>query len=145
MKKYGEKGKNGVVEIITKKDSNIQLDTIPDKVFTKVENEPEFPGGQEAWLKYIQTVIQKNADLLITDHNEGTCLLEFIVNVNGNVSDVTATTMKNSRLAEVSVNAIKEGPKWKPAIQNGHIVASYKKLPVTFKIIDNIVDHKEPE
>ncbi len=57
-KKYGEKGNDGVIEIVTKP-ADIQQDTLPDKVFTKVENEAEFPGGREAWLKYIMSQLKK--------------------------------------------------------------------------------------
>jgi protein TonB len=39
--------------------------------------------------------------------------------------------MKNTSLAKVSINAIKNGPKWIPAQQNGHTVASYRLQPVT--------------
>ncbi len=70
--------------------------------------------------------------------------MEFIVDVNGNVSEVKATTMKNTRLAEVGIKAIKDGPKWKPAIQNGHLVTSYRKQAITFKLQDTMVK-AEPE
>jgi protein TonB len=39
--------------------------------------------------------------------------------------------MKGTRLAKISVNAIKTGPKWIPASQNGHTVAAYRLQPVT--------------
>jgi periplasmic protein TonB len=47
------------------------------------------------------------------------------------VSDVQATTMKGSKLAEVAVNAIRKGPKWIPAQQNGRMVNAYRLQPVT--------------
>jgi outer membrane biosynthesis protein TonB len=34
-------------------------------------------------------------------------------------------------LAKISIQAIKNGPKWIPASQNGHTVASYRLQPVT--------------
>ena len=186
IKKYGEKGKNGVVEIITKPlDGNqingIKKDTVSnkklknfkllndtliltyengsketltkeqarnrgfvfppsdgtkvnqqndDKVFTKVENEAAFPGGREAWVKYIVAKIQPSIDSF-TEKDFGTCLVRFIVNKDGTVTNVEATTMKNSHLAKVSIEAIKDGPKWIPASQNGQIVAAYRLQPVT--------------
>ena len=39
--------------------------------------------------------------------------------------------MKGTRLGEISVNAIRKGPKWIPAKQNGHIVTAYTEQPVT--------------
>ena len=39
--------------------------------------------------------------------------------------------MKDTRLAMLAVDAIKKGPKWIPATQNDHVVASYRLQPVT--------------
>ena len=144
-KKYGEMGKNGVIEITLKPNgtsfkvkndpeptSNQNSDTIPDKVFTKVENEAAFPGGQDAWVKYMSRAIQASIDSF-TEKDYGTCLLKFIVNTDGSITNVEATTMKDTRLAETAMNALRTGPKWIPATQNGLTVASYRLQPVTLK------------
>ena len=151
IKLYGEAAKNGVIVftdvVISDKLPVSKTDTVPkpDKVFTKVEVEPSFPGEQEAWLRYIQKVIQNNVDMLIKENNQGTCVVQFIVNTDGSVSNVKAITMENTKLAEVAINAIKKGPSWNPALQNGHIVTSYKKQPISFKIDDKIVTKTEPD
>jgi hypothetical protein len=41
--------------------------------------------------------------------------------------------MKGSRLAEIVVEAIKNGPEWTPATHNGINVSAYREQPVTFK------------
>ncbi len=140
--KYGKKGENGAVEINTKKSlpakdnspkelaQNQLQDTIPNKVFTKVENEAEFPGGRDAWSKYMSAAIMASIDSL-TAKDYGTCLLKFIVNTDGEISNVEATTMKDTRLADIAVNAIRRGPRWIPATQNGNTVAAYRLQPVT--------------
>ena len=128
--KYGEKGKNGIVEIITNSNGYLQKDTIPDKVFTKTENEAKFPGGHAGWIKYITSQIQKNQNQF-TEKDFGTCLLKFIVNTDGSVSNVEATSMKGTQLEKIAVDAIRTGPKWIPAKQNDQVVASYRLQPVT--------------
>jgi protein TonB len=107
-----------------------QNDSVPDKVFTKVENEASFPGGQPAWLKYISKKVEASIDSF-SDKDYGTCLIKFVVNTDGSVSNVEATTMEGTQLAKVSVNAVKEGPLWIPASQNGQTVAAYRLQPVT--------------
>jgi N-acetylmuramoyl-L-alanine amidase len=139
-KKYGTKGKNGVIEITTKKAHEInntelylpesKKDSIPNKIFTQVENEASFPGGHIEWQKYIAKNFQASLDSFTTA-DFGTCILRFIVNTDGTVSDVRATTMKGTQLAKTAVNAVKNGPKWIPASQNGHTVASYRLQPIT--------------
>ena len=42
----------------------------------------------------------------------------------------------NSKLAEIAVNAIRKGPKWKPAVQNGRNVKAYRRQPVTFQLAE---------
>ena len=102
----------------------------PDKIFTKVEIEATFPGGPQAWQRYVTRAIQADQDEF-TDADFGTCVVKFIVDKNGTVSDVQATTMKGTKLAEVAVNAIRKGPKWTPAQQNGRYVNAYRLQPVT--------------
>lgn len=146
IQKYGAKAGKGVIEIstldnnstITFKGNSSISDTSHnnftklqvDKVFIQVEQPPSFPGGKDAWIKYIVQKIQEVASEF-TEKDYGTCLVRFIVDKNGSVSDVQALTMKGTRLGEISVNAIRKGPKWIPAKQNGHIVAAYTEQPVT--------------
>ncbi len=123
-------GRKSDIEVITSPDTNVQTDTIPDKLFTKVEYEAEFPGGHEAWIKYIVSKVQANKDSL-KNEDFGTCVVKFIVNKDGNISNVEATTMQKTQLAKIAVEAVRTGPKWVPAKQNGQIVASYRLQPVT--------------
>lgn len=98
-----------------------------DKVFTKVEIEASFKGD---WTAYVRRAIEANADEF-TESDYGTCYVKFIVDKNGKVSDVEATSMKGTKLAEVATNAIRKGPDWNPAIQNGRKVNAYRIQPVT--------------
>lgn len=121
--------KGGVVEAPVKDDD--------DKVFQKVEIEAKFPGGDKAWAKYISREINRYIDELQDAGKAGTCVVQFIVDREGNISDVEALTMKGTKLAEICVNAIRKGPKWTPAEQNGRKVKAYRKQPVTFQIADS--------
>jgi protein TonB len=63
-------------------------------------------------------------------------MVKFFVAKDGTVSNVEATTMKGTKLAEVAVNAIRKGPKWIPAIQNGQPVNAYRMQPISFQLQD---------
>ncbi len=107
-----------------------------DKVFTKVEIEASFPGGDAGWSRYVKKEIESHIDELTEAGQSGQCRVRFIVSKDGTVSDVVALTMKGSKLAEVAENAIRKGPKWTPAQQNGRHVNAYREQPVTFTIQD---------
>jgi hypothetical protein len=102
-----------------------------DIIFIKTEVESAFPGGNEAWPKYISRKIDKRIDELSKSDN-CTCLVRFVIDTEGNISNVQAMTFENTKLAEVAIHAIQIGPKWIPAMQNGRKVKSYRLQPVTF-------------
>ena len=104
----------------------------PDKIFTKVEIEATFPGGLQAWSRYVSRAINAHIDEF-SSSDYGTCVVRFIVDKTGKVSDVQATTLKGSKLAEIAVNAIRNGPNWIPAQQNGRMVNAYRLQPVTLQ------------
>jgi len=115
-----------------------------DKVFQKVEIDAEFPGGNASWTKYVTREIERNMDELQEDGKSGTVVVLFIVDKEGAVSEVRALPCSEAgvasclgpgtKLAEVAVSAIKKGPKWKPAVQNGRNVKAYRRQPVTFRL-----------
>jgi hypothetical protein len=100
-----------------------------DSLFTREEKDASFPGGARAWQTYITKEIASGIDAF-TDKDYGTCVVRFIIDTNGNVSDVEATTMKGTALADLAVNAVKNGPKWIPAVQYGRTVRAYRLQPV---------------
>ena len=104
-----------------------------DKVFTKVENEAEFPGGNAAWARYLEKALGG-----FNPAEEGAApgkyqvIVRFIVSKDGSISDVQAETNHGSNMEAMAIKAIKNGPKWKPALQNGRNVNAYRRQPVTF-------------
>lgn len=105
-----------------------------EPILDKVEQIAEFPGGVKAWQRYVEREIQKHIDELTEAEFSGTIEVQFIVDKRGKVSDVKALTNPGTKLAEVAVEAIKNGPDWIPAVNNGRNVSSYRKQPVTFKL-----------
>ncbi|MEO6136247.1 MAG: energy transducer TonB [Ginsengibacter sp.] len=103
-----------------------------DSVFMTVEIDATFPGGPAAWHKFVSNAIMKEMDEF-AENDFGTCNVQFIVDKDGNVSDVHALDMKGSKLAEIAVNSIRKGPRWNAAMQNGKKVNAYRRQPVTFR------------
>lgn len=101
-----------------------------DKVFTKAEKSASFPGGLDAWERYVTKVFEEHFKEFGTG-DYGTCVVRFIVDKSGNVRNVEATNMKGTHLAEVAIDAIRKGPKWIPAQQNGHYVNAYRLQPIS--------------
>lgn len=179
---YGDKAKYGVVEIYTRaytaKESNIEgvrdevmvpekiavgvgivqekQEIDPNKVYEKVEIEPSFKGGEAAWRKYLE----RNLDKTAPQKNGApagtyTAWIQFIVDIDGNVSDVKALSSHGFGIEEEAIKVIrgsstnkwepatqngagsgssKARGMWVPAIQNGRQVRAYRKQPITFVV-----------
>jgi periplasmic protein TonB len=108
-----------------------------DKVFTKVEKEAKFPGGPEAWRRYLERNLNANAA-----QEDGapagnyTVKVQFIVDKEGNISNVQAIESPKAcpSCAAEAVKIIKKGPKWDPAVQNGRNVIYQAIQFVTFQV-----------
>jgi protein TonB len=101
-------------------------------IYEKVEIESEFPGGSRAWLNFLSSHLTypKKA---VRKRIEGTVVLQFIVDKDGSISDLSALT-GDPILAEAALKAMVDSPRWKPAMQNGRLVKSYKKQPIVFRL-----------
>lgn len=105
-----------------------------EKTFVKVEIESEYPGGAAAWLRYLNRNF-RYPDEGLTNEIQGTVTVQFIVDKEGNVSDVQAISgPEQGGLREEAIRVIRKSGMWIPAIQNGRKVKSYKRQPVIFKI-----------
>jgi len=118
----------GVVAITKKTDPN------DGQTFTKVEIESEYPGGLSAWVAFLNRNLANNYPQQAADNEiQGTVIIQFIVDLQGNVSDVVALEGPKE-LRDAAITVIKKSGKWIPAIQNGQHVKSYKRQPITFKL-----------
>lgn len=109
-----------------------------NKVFTKVEVEAGFPGGEGGWRRYLTNNLNANTPVE-NGAPEGTytVIVRFIVSKDGSISDVQAETSHGYGMEEEAVKIIKRGPKWTPAIQNGRNVNAYRRQPITFLVQEN--------
>ena len=106
-----------------------------DKTFTKVEIESQYPGGAAAWQRYLNRNLRYPQEA-IDNEIQGAVMVQFIVDKEGNVSDVEAISGPQELRSE-AVRVIKKSGKWTPAVQNGRQVKSYKKQPIVFRLESN--------
>ncbi len=108
-----------------------------DKVYTIVQMPAEFPGGIAAWNKYLE----RNLNSSVPVDNGApsgryTVVLSFIVDKNGNISDITAENDPKYGTKEEAIRVLKKGPSWKPAVQNGRNVIYRHRQSITFQVSD---------
>lgn len=106
----------------------------PDSVFIKVEIQSRYPGGEEAWRRFLIKNLSNNyPEEAIEKGIQGKVVVKFIVDKEGNVSDVHVVEGPKE-LHELAIKVIKKSGKWEPAQQNGKIVNSFKNQPIIFAL-----------
>ena len=97
-----------------------------------VQIESTYPGGIEAWRRFLTKNLKYPEDAA-NNGVGGQILVRFIVDKDGNVSDVEVVSGPDrGGLREEAIRVIRKSGKWIPGVQNGRSVKSYKLQPVTF-------------
>jgi protein TonB len=107
-----------------------------EKVFTIVEQMPEFEGGSEALLSFISKnmVYPPNAS---ENQIQGTIYLSYVVRSDGSLSDIKVlkSVPGGSDLNAEAIRVLKlTKGKWKPGKQNGKPVSVNFSLPIKFSL-----------
>lgn len=137
---YGAEGKNGVIEIKTKKP--VLLDVVvkteaqtepDDKPFDVVEQMPSFPGGKEALMKFISENVKypKEAE---EKGLQGRVVVRYIIEKDGSISEVEIAKSVNEYLDAEAIRVVNAMPKWIPGKQKGENVRVKFTLPITFRL-----------
>jgi len=105
----------------------------PNKIFTSVEQVPEFPGGLEAFGKYLGKNIRYPA-VARENNTQGRVIVSFVCERDGSLTDVKVARGIGDGCDEEAVRVIKASPKWKPGIQNGRPVRVAYSVPIAFTL-----------
>ena len=106
-----------------------------NKIFTKVEVEAAFPGGEEAWRNYLRKTLNNNTPVDFgAPGGKYTVVVKFVVSKDGSLSDITCENDPGFGMCEEAIRVIKKTKNWTPAIQNGRNVNAYRRQPVTWLV-----------
>jgi TonB family protein len=148
VKKFGEKGKDGVIEFSSrKKDSEIPKDrTIyaevrstpldpkdANKPFVMVEKMPEFPGGESAMTSWIYKNLKYPPEAS-KQKIEGSVKVRFYIDTKGKTQEIVVIKSDNPLFDNEAKRIISIMPEWKAGKQGGKLVDVYKMVTIDFKL-----------
>ena len=98
-----------------------------------VEQMPEFPGGEDALLRFIAQNTNYPREF-VSDGIDGTVYMQFVVNRAGKVEDISVLRgiRASKKFENEAARVLAAMPDWKPAKQNGHTVNVLFTLPIRF-------------
>ena len=105
----------------------------PKEIFTVVEEQPGYPGGDESRIRFLQENIKypEEAKELGT---QGKVFVTFVVEVDGSITDVRVLRGIGSGCDEEAIRVVKAMPKWVPGKQRGVPVRVQFNLPIKFTL-----------
>ena len=104
-----------------------------DRIFDVVEENAQFPGGDEACMRWLHDHI-KYPSICQEQGVQGRVIVAFVVNKDGSIVDVKVLRSPDQHLSDEAVRVVKQMPKWKPARQGNRSVRSRFNLPVMFRL-----------
>lgn len=106
---------------------------LDNQLFGVVEESAQFPGGDEACLKWLSEHI-KYPSICREQGVQGRVIVSFVVNKDGSIVDVKTLRSPDENLAKEAERLVKIMPKWKPARQGNKTMRSRFQLPIQFRL-----------
>lgn len=104
-----------------------------DGYFDVVEHMPEFPGGQEELMKFLQNNVKYPKEAM-EKGVQGRVIVQFVVDTDGSVTKPEIVKSVNPQLDSEALRVVKMMPKWKPGMQSGTVVRVKYVIPVSFRL-----------
>jgi len=109
------------------------------EVFTQVEQQPCFKGGDEALGQYLGKTIKYPQEAR-NKNIQGRVVLSFIVEKDGALSNIKVVRSLGYGTDEEAVKAMKASPKWTPGVQNGMKVRVQYAVPISFSLDSKVAN-----
>jgi len=102
-----------------------------EQIFTIVEDQPSFPGGDAALMRYLQENL-KYPTMAREAGIQGTVFVTFVVERDGSITDVRILRGVGGGLDEEAIRVVQSMPAWTPGRQRGQAVRVQFNLPIRF-------------
>ncbi|MBZ4191964.1 energy transducer TonB [Niabella beijingensis] len=100
---------------------------------TNPEKNASFPGGQEAWRKYLLKNLYFPSQYKLQNADQATVVVSFIIDESGKVAEAYVSDPFHPAFDAIALRLIQKSPDWIPAIdQHNRHVKAYRKQPVSF-------------
>ena len=103
------------------------------EVANVVEVDPEFPGGMEAFYKYLAENIHY-PEQAKKEQLQGRVFVTFVVEKDGSISDAKVLRGIGGGCDEEALRVVNAMPKWTPGKMRGEVVRVNYNLPITFRL-----------
>ena len=120
-------------EVVAVAKATTPISRTEGKVYEKVENMPEFPGGVQGLMQYISSNLKYPAAAQKAGV-QGKVIVSMIVDKEGNITDPKIIKGITPLLDAEAIRIISDMPQWKPGTDKGEKVNVQYTIPLVFKL-----------
>lgn len=103
------------------------------EIFITVEEDPSFPGGEQALMAYLKKKV-KYPQPSLEMRDQGRVYVKFVVDTDGGISQAHIARGVTPELDAEALRVVKGMPKWNPGKQRGRAVKVWYTIPIYFKL-----------
>lgn len=122
------------LEMLAQKNFCTIADTAGIFPYNQLDKKPEFAGGEQAMIAFIQKNI-KLPRLAMEINKPGKVLLKFLIDENGRICNVQFVNYGGYGMDEEALRVLLAMNNWVPAVKDSIAVRSYYYLPIKFNFI----------
>lgn len=99
---------------------------------TNKDRDAAFPGGLQAWNKYLAKTLYFPDQYTFTNGDQAAVVVEATIDEDGQVTNVEVVIPFYPAFDKIAVEAVRDSPKWIPAFQHNRNVRHEIRQPVIF-------------
>ena len=112
---------------------NEEAEEIEEEIFTVVETQPQFPGGEDSLYNFIYSNL-RYPQVAKDNAIEGRVFLTFVVEKDGSITNVKIIRDIGGGCGHEAKRVVEMMPKWIPGKQNGKPVRVQFNMPIKFEV-----------
>lgn len=125
--------KEDALEPSAEAEESLEINNLDDVIFTVVEDNPVFPGGEEGRVRFLQENLGY-PETARKAGEQGTVFVSFVIRKDGSIANVKVLRGVSPELDAEAVRVVKMMPAWTPGRQRGEAVNVQFNMPIRFTL-----------
>ena len=96
------------------------------------DRDASFPGGLEAWKKYLLKNVYFPSQWKFMNGDQAVVTVDWYIDEEGNVTDPFISAPLHPDFDRIALKAFEKAPKWLPARSHNRTIKSFHRQPITF-------------
>jgi protein TonB len=113
--------------------NNLDIPVVTPTIENYPDVEAEFPGGYDAWKKYLLSEL-RYPSIALELGEQGVVYIEFVIELDGSISNVRVIKGVSLDIDREAKRVIKNSPKWVPGRTANNQVRTRLNIPIRFEI-----------